>query len=127
MKIINYPQLIKMIEPGKNHPVLINTLPREEFEKAHIPGSLNIPADQIGQKARELFSKHDYIVVYCSSTSCMASHKAGDALEKAGFTNVFRFAGGIEDWKRNNSYLCTETDQPQTTTQKTPTTGKRAA
>ena len=108
MKTITYNELIKLFEPGKNHPVLINTLSKEEFQKSHLPGSINIPADKIAQKAPELFAQHDWIVVYCASQQCDASHKAGQTREKLGFTNVYRFEGGIEEWKNHSKYLCTE-------------------
>lgn len=111
MKTVNLQQLIKMIEPGKTHPVLINTLAREDFLKDHIPGSINIPSDQIGQKAPQLFSKSDWVVLYCANSQCDASHKAAEQLEKSGFKNVFRFTGGIEEWKQGNHYCCTETPQ----------------
>lgn len=115
MKTLNYQTLVNMIEPGKSHPILINTLPTNDFLKSHIPGSISLPADQIPQKARELFGKHDWIVVYCANQKCEASHKAAELLEKAGFTNVYRFVGGLEEWKQNNQYTCTEapTAQPK--------------
>src|SRR3989338_8559146 len=109
MKTVNYSQLIKMIEPGKNHPILINTLPKEDFLKNHIPGSINIPASQITQTAPQLFAKHDWIVVYCANPKCTASHTAAEELEQAGFENVYRFVGGLEEWKQFNKYTCTET------------------
>jgi rhodanese-related sulfurtransferase len=37
-------------------------------------------------------------VLYCSNFECNASHAAGKRLEQAGFRNVHRYAGGIEDW-----------------------------
>ena len=113
MKTLNYPELLKMIEPGKNHPILINTLSNTDFLKGHIPGSLNIPTDQIPQKAPQLFAKHDWIVVYCANTKCEASHKAAELLEKAGFTNVYRFVGGLDEWTQHSKYTCTETPKVQ--------------
>lgn len=113
MKTIKLDELTGMIEPGKKHPVLINTLPNDEFQKAHIPGSINIPADQIAQKVSGLCSKNDWIVVYCASPTCDASHKAGQTLERLGFKNVYRFEGGIEEWQRQNHYINTEGQQPR--------------
>jgi len=98
-----------MLEPGKNHPILINTLPREEYDKRHIPGSISIPVDQLPQQAKQLFSKHDWLVVYCANTSCPTSTKAAETLMKQGFSNVFKFEGGIEEWQSQNKYTNTET------------------
>jgi len=109
MKTISIDELSKMIEPGRKNPILINTLAPENFQKGHIPGSINIPSDQIAQKAKGLFSPHDWIVVYCANSKCTASKEAGDALTKIGFTNVFRFEGGIEEWKQHSKYTNTDT------------------
>ncbi len=109
MKTLNYQQFLKMFEPGKNHPIIVNTLPKEDYLKAHIPGSINVPAELITKKAPELFSKHDWVVVYCANTQCEASHEAAEGLEKLGYTNVYRFVGGLEEWQQNNKYICAET------------------
>lgn len=113
MKTLKRDELIKMIEPGKKHPILINALPKEEFQKKHIPGSINIPTDQIARKASELFSKHDWLVVYCANSTCDASHKAAQTLEKMGFQNVYRFEGGIEEWQQGGLYINSETPKKQ--------------
>jgi len=113
MKTLTYQQLTKMIEPGKNHPVLVNTLPTTHFLKGHIPGSVNIPTDQIAVLAPKLFGKHDWIVVYCANTQCDASEKAADLLKGEGFLNVYRFIGGLEEWQKHSQYIATETDAPK--------------
>ncbi len=51
------------------------------------------------EKAKKLLSPEDEIVVYCSGPSCMSSIYAYNLLAKAGFTNIRRFAGGIEEWE----------------------------
>ncbi len=112
MKTINYTELTNMLEPGKKHPILVNVLPKKDFLNHHIPGSINIPAEQVAQKANELFAKHDWVVVYCANEKCEASHKAAETLHKAGFTNVFRFIGGVDEWKKQNNYLCCEGKTP---------------
>ena len=108
MKEIKYNELVNMLEAGKKHPVLINVLPRTDFLKNHIPGSINIPVEEIPQEAKKLFAKHDWIVVYCANTGCEVSHKAANKLAQLGFENVFRFTGGVDEWKKSNSYTCCE-------------------
>ncbi|MBI4040544.1 MAG: rhodanese-like domain-containing protein [Deltaproteobacteria bacterium] len=113
MKTVNYQELTKMIEPGKKHPVLINTLPQESFAKDHIPGSINIPQEQLSSRAPGLFGKQDWIVVYCAGPTCQASEKAANWLEQNGYQNVYRFTGGMEEWKSNSNYCCHETTKVQ--------------
>ena len=67
-----------------------------EFRTKHIPGSLHF------KDAGHLLSalrKDDEIVVYCTNPPCLASVAAYQRLLREGFTNVRRYAGGIEDWE----------------------------
>lgn len=78
---------------------LVNVLSSEQFEREHIPGSINIPLDQVEQEFPEQFEEGDDIVVYCASPSCQASPKAAQKLESMGFTNVKDYEDGLSDWK----------------------------
>lgn len=78
---------------------LVNVLSAEQFEDEHIPGSINIPLDQLADEAEDRFDKDDEIIVYCASPSCQASPKAAKKLESLGFTNVADYEGGLTDWK----------------------------
>lgn len=77
---------------------LVNVLSRENFEEQHIPGSINIPMDQLEDEARDRFDEDDEIVVYCASESCQASPKAAKLLANMGFDNVKDYEGGMKDW-----------------------------
>jgi rhodanese-related sulfurtransferase len=85
--------------------VLINVLSRETFEQGHIPGSINIPVDEIEDEAPERFTKSQNLVVYCASEDCQASEKAADKLEEIGFENVKDFVRGLEGWKSSGHEL----------------------
>lgn len=79
--------------------ILIDTLSRESFEEIHISGAINCPAGEMNKWAEENLDKRDRkIVVYCAGYTCRASAMAADILEKAGFTNVMRYEGGIKEW-----------------------------
>jgi len=66
------------------------------FKSKHIPGSIQVDSPE---KAKDLLSIHDEIVVYCSGPQCAASIVAYELLTKAGYKNVRRYAGGIPDWE----------------------------
>ena len=93
-----------------HHLLVLNVLSAEEFEQEHIPGSYNVPqgapdflrrvADFAGGRARRM-------VVHCSGIMCDASARALQTLNRAGFTNVHRFEGGMSDWKRTGFPLAT--------------------
>ncbi|HEX3769871.1 MAG TPA: rhodanese-like domain-containing protein [Polyangiaceae bacterium] len=75
---------------------LVMTLGDWEFRTKHIPGSLHY------KDAAALLSalaKDDAIVVYCTNPPCLASVAAYHRLVQEGYTNVRRYAGGIEDWE----------------------------
>jgi rhodanese-related sulfurtransferase len=100
MKTVSYDQLKKM-KDGKDEFVLIDVLPAESFNEAHIPDSINIPlkqADFVAQVEEAVGGKDKKVVTYCASFDCPASHDAAEKLEKAGFTNVSAYEGGVKEW-----------------------------
>ena len=81
-------------------PVLINTLPREAHEARHIPGSVNVPVDDIEQVETLVPNKDDPIVVYCANADCTASSTAAERLEEMGYTDVVDFEDGYAGWRQ---------------------------
>ena len=75
---------------------LVMVLGEWAYRAKHIPGSLSVDTPDA---AVELLDVGDEIVVYCSHETCTASRYALMALEKAGYANVRRYAGGIADWE----------------------------
>lgn len=88
---------------GDHPPVVINTLPPEAHLARHIPGSINIPVDDISQIESVVPNKDERIVVYCANADCDASPKAARKLESMGYTNVADFDAGYAGW-RNAGY-----------------------
>jgi rhodanese-related sulfurtransferase len=87
----------KLDHPKKS--VLVEALPPEYFRKVHLPGALNIPADQMRSQAPELIpNKNVEIIVYCAGPTCHASRQAADELTGMGYANVRHYVGGKEDW-----------------------------
>jgi rhodanese-related sulfurtransferase len=59
-------ELKEKIESGE-HFILAETLPKETFDHAHLPGAINIPPDQVGELAPQILpDKSAEIIVYCS-------------------------------------------------------------
>lgn len=85
--------------------LLINVLAADAFQKQHIPGSINIPADddQFTRKVHQkLGSKDRKVVVYCTSKECTASPRAAKKLDKDGFSNVYDYEVGMTGWAAAN-------------------------
>ena len=110
MKNLTIDDLLK-IKGGVEDFVLINVLDEDEFNRHHIPGSINIPlhpsAYAGGQSTvsfasrvdREVGDRDAQIVVYCACVDCPASKMAAQQLDDAGFTNVSCYEGGMKEWE----------------------------
>ncbi|QDT28813.1 molybdopterin biosynthesis protein MoeB [Gimesia panareensis] len=88
--------------------ILVNTLTQDEFEKAHIPNSLNIPEQQddfVSQVEQAAGSKELPVIVYCASQECGSSEQAAQKLEQAGFSNVYDYEGGAKSWSEAGEQL----------------------
>jgi rhodanese-related sulfurtransferase len=98
MKKIKTEELQKKLK--NNEVILIEVLEKEEYNKGHIKGAVNIPLKRISTDAREKYDKYDEIVVYCSDKNCEASPTAANKLKDSGFTNVYDYDGGKKAWKK---------------------------
>ena len=85
----------KIMDSGEEH-IVLDTREQDEFDEGHIPGAILIPYTEIENKAKEMLTDKDkLILVYCRSGR--RSKIAAEALSKLGYTNVKEF-GGIIDW-----------------------------
>lgn len=98
LKTINSKEIKDMMDRGTEF-VIVNVLDKKAFENERICGSINIPVTQI-QEAVHLIARDETVVVHCSGPSCTASETAAKELEKLRFSDVRRFVGGIEEWKK---------------------------
>ena len=85
----------KIMDSGEEH-IILDTREQDEFDEGHIPGAILIPYTEIENKAQEMLTDKDkLILVYCRSGR--RSKIAAESLAKLGYTNVKEF-GGIIDW-----------------------------
>ena len=76
--------------------LILDTRTREEYDQGHIPGAIQISHDEITEKAEEVLTDKDQLIlVYCRSGR--RSKIAAEALVELGYTNIKEF-GGIIDW-----------------------------
>lgn len=109
-KLINTDELNKWVTGNKNF-LLIDTMPKEAFDKIRIKGAVNSPIAKTekeftpDEKANILKiagdDKGKTIVVYCGYTSCRRSHLGAKTLVENGFSSVYRYPGGIVSWEEN--------------------------
>ncbi|WP_264435017.1 rhodanese-like domain-containing protein [Flavobacterium agricola] len=69
----------------KNNAFLVDVRSAAEFAEGNVPGSVNIPLDQIEKQLSKL-KQHKNIIVFCRSGN--RSGQAKTILEQNGFTDV---------------------------------------
>ena len=90
------PQEAKKIMDTQEGHVILDTRTEEEYETGHIPGAIVISHEQIKEKAEQVLTDKDQLIlVYCRSGR--RSKLAAQDLVDLGYTNVKEF-GGIIDW-----------------------------
>lgn len=57
-------EVLRKVETGEGDFVLVDTRPREAFERERIPGAISLPADEIGERPPDLELGRKY-VLYC--------------------------------------------------------------
>ena len=71
------------------------------FEEGHIPGAIDIPADDPLPYLENLTIRslpEDLVIVYCGGEPCDDSKIVFDLLKANGFTNIRLYFGGWRDW-----------------------------
>jgi rhodanese-related sulfurtransferase len=102
MQTIDAERLDTMLDEREDW-LLVDTLPPGSYERQHIPGAVNVPAEaeDLVSRVDELVSRRDDpVVVYCADEECPLSSQAARRLEQAGFSNVLDFEGGLEEWRK---------------------------
>lgn len=82
--------------------VFVDARNRDEFEAAHIPGSLHIPPDAFfgGQLPAEMdmAPKSYTIVVYCGGGECDASKLVALRFKEQAYSTVYVYQEGFTGW-----------------------------
>ena len=69
------------------------------FGKAHLDGAIDIGLDDvIAQVAAVVPDLSSPVVLYCSDSECLGAEFVGTQLVNAGYTDVRRFPGGVQQW-----------------------------
>jgi rhodanese-related sulfurtransferase len=78
---------------------IVDALGGDYYARQHLPGALPLVEADVDARAGELLpSKTAPIVTYCTGPSCPNSGRVADRLTALGYTNVRKYAEGIDDW-----------------------------
>jgi thiosulfate/3-mercaptopyruvate sulfurtransferase len=90
--------------------LIVDTMPLvDSYKKNHIPGAVQFEfpieeMNQLDEKTKAEFEKilgpdkNRKLVFYCGFTKCGRSHNGAMWAVKLGYTNVYRYPGGIKGW-----------------------------
>jgi len=107
--IVRTDELKQWLEGGKT-PMIVDTMPyADSYVKEHIPGAVHFefPIEELtslDDKTQADFvkllgeDKGRLIVFYCGFTKCGRSHNGAFWAKQLGYTNVYRYPGGIKAW-----------------------------
>lgn len=84
--------------------LFIDARPSFEFVKGHIPGAINVYANEFEPHIPDLlhYPMDTLVVAYCGGGLCELSHDLADQLTKLGFKRVVVYTGGTTDWTAKN-------------------------
>lgn len=100
-KDIDRKELVEKIERGDDF-VLVDALSPQHYERSHLPGAVNLPLEFIDEAEKMVPDKNSELVVYCMNVDCGTSAEEARELEEMGYTNVFHYPGGKQDWLNAN-------------------------
>src|SRR5262245_8392765 len=93
---------LKKVQEAEEPFVLVNVLPAARFAETEIPGAVSIPLedpDFVEPISVRAGGKDRPVITYCASEDCPASTQAAQALEAAGFTDVYDYKAGAKGWR----------------------------
>ncbi|MEW9501794.1 ArsR/SmtB family transcription factor [Jeotgalibacillus marinus] len=82
----------------KGEVLLLDVRLKEEYEKAHIPGAVSIPIEELEDKLSSLPANCN-VVAYCRGPYCLMSAEAVEILKAKGIT-AFRLEDGVREWQQ---------------------------
>ncbi|HJT24396.1 MAG TPA: rhodanese-like domain-containing protein [bacterium] len=81
--------------------VVLNVLPRGDYDKMHIKGSHSLPWDKdparLATVVEGRYGRDKFFITHCSGYSCQLGPDAAKALKAAGF-KADDYPGGIQEW-----------------------------
>lgn len=101
VSIVDLVQVRRIV--GKNE-IILDARTLQEYEKAHIPGAISLPSDQIDEvfPSLQIALTHDQpILVYCSSDECDRAWILARFLHEQGYTKISLFPGGYRKWSES--------------------------
>ena len=99
---------VAQMEHSTGRTIFIDAREPEEFECGTIPGSINIPFEQLPEGDLGVYldemlggaSKNATMVTFCSGEECDLSLHLARNMQYVGYTQVMIFFGGSREWEK---------------------------
>lgn len=90
---------------------------RPKYDKGHIPGAMSLPWSKFRKMDASALPKDKdaLLVFYCGGLKCPLSHKSAWKAEKLGYKNIYVYAAGMPDWKKNGGKVAKPVPAPNKT------------
>jgi rhodanese-related sulfurtransferase len=99
-KTVTTEELKKLIDSGKDAPLVIDARNPEEYDEVHIKKAINIPVAKLEKDPTLLpADKKQHIVFYCNGIKCGKSKKAAQIAASLGYANLMVYAEGMPVWE----------------------------
>jgi len=99
-KVVTTEELQKLLDSGKNAPLVIDARTPEEYDEVHIKNAINIPVAKLEKEPALLpADKKQGIVFYCNGIKCGKSKKAALFAASQGYSNLMVYAEGLPVWE----------------------------
>jgi len=92
-----HPSELRQLRGEDPHTRILDVRTGAEFESVHIPGSFNVPLDQLAEHVDRVAQLDQPVVLVCLSGS--RAKQAQEKLNAAGKTNLRVLEGGIGGWQ----------------------------
>lgn len=85
---------------------------REEFDREHIRGAINIPFPELGERTEGDLRRYQGFVVYGTDYADPIAVSASKRLLEMGFKDVSTLRGGLRAWRRDGQPVVTGESAP---------------
>jgi rhodanese-related sulfurtransferase len=109
VKVVQADEVQQLMKSGV---AVIDARVANEYAEEHVKGARNVPYKEKSDKSVDFDSKKDSfdlsklpgdkkapLVFYCNAGECWKSYKATVVAQRAGYTNLYWFRGGMPEWK----------------------------
>ena len=97
-------EALQKLQAENDDLVIIDSRGKSYFNNEVIAGSVQLSVGDTNEEnlSKLVSSKDQKIVFYCSNVNCPASAKAAFKASSLGYTNLYKYPAGMDDWKSKN-------------------------